>query len=288
MSINRDKILTFPVKETETGERSSQNEEKSSVFLLADHPGFAVRLRSQRFAEKGGKQREHLPLGRRKNRELLDLRERKGQTGGQIPEKSAGKEGPDWTAQQAELPLYGISVDTANGTGLKAFWTGGYWIDQEGNAWTFDFDFERLIADTQWHSVREYDHISVPCCRYVAQNGDSWNTAFLNPAEEPQIQPGISMTVKEQQADALVAELRNDGSAQWEYGEHWNLEVSVEGHWYDVPTLPGNWAFHDIAYPLSPGQAIEEIFRLDTMYGDLPPGRYRVVQNGLTAEFTLE
>lgn len=202
--------------------------------------------------------------------------------------KVRARKAPDWTAQQAELPLYGISVDTANGEELEALWTGGYWIDQEGNAWTFDFDFERLIADTQWHSVREYDHISVPCCRYVAQNGDSWNTAFLNPAEEPQIQPGISMTVKEQKADAIVVELRNDGSAQWKYGEHWKLEVSVEGHWYDVPTLPGNWAFPDIAYLLPPGQAAEEIFRLDTMYGDLPAGQYRVVFKGLTAEFTLE
>lgn len=198
----------------------------------------------------------------------------------------AGK-APDWTADLAEIPLYGISVNTFDGTGLDALWTGGYWIDEEGNAWTFDFDFEQLIADTQWHSTREYEGIAVPCYRYAAQNGNSWNTTFLNPADEPKPPAKVSMNLTEQTAEAVTVTLRNDSSAQWQYGEHWQLEVAVEDGWHNVPAIPGNWGFIDIGYLLQPGQTAERTFRLDVMYGDLPTGQYRVVFNGLTAEFTL-
>ena len=198
------------------------------------------------------------------------------------------KKAPDWTADLAETPLYGVSVDTSDGTGLKALWTGGYWIDEAGNAWTFDFDFEQLIADTEWHSVQEHAGIGVPCSRYAAQNGDSWNPAFLNPAEEPKAPAKVSMTLTAQTDEAVTVTLQNEGSAQWMYGEYWQLHVLLEDGWYNVPAIPGNWGFIDIGYLLQPGQTVEKTFRLDVMYGDLPAGQYRVVLSGLTAEFVQE
>lgn len=46
---------------------------------------------------------------------------------------------------------------------------------------------------------------------------------------------------------------------------------------FDVPA---------IAFVLEPGSAREITYSL-TRYGDLPSGLYRIVQNGLTAEITL-
>ena len=200
--------------------------------------------------------------------------------------KVRAKKAPDWTADLAEMPLYGVSVDTHDGTGLDALWTGGYWIDEEGNAWTFDFDFEQLIADTQWHSTREYEGIGVPCYRYAAQNGDNWNPAFLNPADQIKVQAGLTMTIKTQEKDTIRAEIRNDGSAAWEYGAGWGVQVCLDGAWYGVPSV-NSFDIPAIAFILEPGDVREIAYNL-TRYGDLPPGLYRIVQDGLTAEFTLE
>ena len=200
--------------------------------------------------------------------------------------KVRARKAPDWTADVAEIPLYGISVDTFNGRDRKALWTGGYWIDEEGNAWTFDFDFEQLIADTEWHSTREYEGIAVPCYRYVAQNGDSWNPVFLNPADQPTVQAGVSMTIKTQEKDTIRAEIRNDGSAAWQYGAGDGLQVLLDDVWYVVPSV-NSFDIPAIAFILAPGDAREITYNL-TRWGDLPAGQYRIEQNGLTAEFTLE
>ena len=200
--------------------------------------------------------------------------------------KVRARKAPDWTADLAEMPLYGISVDTFNGRDRKALWTGGYWIDEEGNAWTFDFDFEQMIADTQWADTWERDFIAVPCYRYAAQNGDNWNPVFLNPADQIKVQAGLTMTIKTQEKDTITAEIRNDGSAAWEYGAGWGVQVCLDGAWYGVPSV-NSFDIPAIAFVLEPGDVREITYNL-THYGDLPPGLYRIVQDGLTAEFTLE
>ena len=201
--------------------------------------------------------------------------------------KVRARKAPDWTADLAEMPLYGISVDTFNGRDRKALWTGGYWIDEEGKAWSYDLDFEQLIAQTEWHSVQEHDAIAVPCYRYAAQNGDSWNPAFLNPAAQPDAPKGVSMTVKSLENGLLTAVVGNDGSARWQYGLGWQLDVQLEDGWYTVP-LVTSMDVPDIAYLLEPGQTGEQTFDLSRYYGDLPAGQYRVVLSGLTAEFVQE
>ena len=58
------------------------------------------------------------------------------------------------------------------------------------------------------------------------------------------------------------------------------------GVWYGVPALPtSRLAFPTIACWLKPGDILEQSFPVRLPYGDLPPGQYRVVFNGLTAEF---
>ena len=47
-----------------------------------------------------------------------------------------------------------------------------------------------------------------------------------------------------------------------------------------------NFDIPAIAFGLAPGDAREITYNL-TRYGDLPSGLYRIVQNGLTAEITL-
>lgn len=97
--------------------------------------------------------------------------------------------------------------------------------------------------------------------------------------------PKGATTIKEQKEDTARVEIRNDGSAQWEYGAGDGLQVCLDGGWYSVPTVT-SFDVPAIAFVLEPGSAREITYSL-TRYGDLPSGLYRIVQNGLTAEITL-
>ena len=97
--------------------------------------------------------------------------------------------------------------------------------------------------------------------------------------------PKGATTIKEQKEDTARVEIRNDGSAQWEYGAGDSLQACLDGIWYVVPAV-NNFDIPAIAFGLAPGDAREITYNL-TRYGDLPSGLYRIVQNGLTAEITL-
>ena len=97
--------------------------------------------------------------------------------------------------------------------------------------------------------------------------------------------PKGATTIKEQKEDTARVEIRNDGSVQWEYGAGDSLQVCLDVGWYSVPTVT-SFDVPAIAFVLEPGSAREITYSL-TRYGDLPSGLYRIVQNGLTAEITL-
>ena len=72
----------------------------------------------------------------------------------------------------------------------------------------------------------------------------------------------------------------------WIYGEHYNLQVLLNGDWYEIPTSPGNWACRDIGLILENGSEYNKIYNL-AMYGELPTGTYRLVSYGLSVESVL-
>ena len=196
----------------------------------------------------------------------------------------------NWSVEQADTPCYGLEISTADGWGIQALWTNGYWIDQEGQVWNFDFDFEQLIRETRWTKAEApSDFRALSCIRYLAQNGERWNTEYLESAPEDEPPADISMTNLQKAGECLTVTLTNDSATEWTYGRYWHFEVLAEDHWYIVPELPGNWAFTDLGYLLPSGENRTEIFYLrENTYGDLPPGQYRLVFYGMTVEFTLE
>ena len=97
--------------------------------------------------------------------------------------------------------------------------------------------------------------------------------------------PKGATTIKEQKEDTARAEIRNDGSVQWEYGAGDSLQVCLDGIWYVVPAV-NNFDIPAILYVLEPADVTDRTYSLNG-WGDLPSGQYRINVSGLTAEITL-
>ena len=229
----------------------------------------------------------------------------------------------DWSLEDITLPLYGFQIGGQDGWGLYVAWSNGYWITGDGNAYTFDFDFE-VLNDYPWEHIRNFPSFSsFPNARFLTKDESGWNSILLTPAElasepmefvdldiilppprgdkdemfdeemtfldAPEIPStcivDLSMTLVDSNRERVTVIISNDRSGEWMYGKHFSLHVLLNGEWFDVPPLPG-WAVVDIGLIVPANGEVEHIYHLD-MFGDLPSGRYRIMAYGLYVEFDL-
>ena len=194
----------------------------------------------------------------------------------------------DWSPAQVTWPLYGLAIGTEDGNGIRALWSNGCLIMRDGSVYEFDYDFAALEQGTDWEHRWDFSSIDyMPNSRSLAEYRLEWLPEYMTPAETPRAPEGVSMELKYAGPAKAVAELKNNSGEEWIYGEYFSLQVLLKGRWYQVPALPDeNWAFNDIAYSLPKGESREETYRF-LMYGALPSGTYRLVVEGLSAEFEL-
>ena len=222
---------------------------------------------------------------------------------------------PNWSLEDITLPLYGFWIGGMSGWGVYGTWSNGYWITSEGNAYTFDFDFETLRS-YPWDQERTFYSFAVfPNARLLTQDDGMWSSLLLTPVSvrdelmdnedvlapppggdegEPptEIEPivfwdvtGITMTLVDWNREQVTVTITNENDEEWMYGEHFSLHVLLDGRWYDVPPLP-DWAFADIGLIIPPGGEVEHVYHL-AMFGELPSGTYRIAAYGLYVEFDL-
>lgn len=200
----------------------------------------------------------------------------------------------DWTPRDVTMPVCGLEIGrNDDGIGwLQAVWSNGYLIMADGSAYEFDFDFTALETAYEWRDSEEGLPIGcLPCSRALALDGEEWISSMLTPADELSAPAGISMTLDyldyTDPDDGLIAvTFTNDGDVEWCYGTYYHLEVELDGEWYEVPTET-ELAFNDIAMILPAGESRQELYHT-WAYGELPAGSYRVVAEGMAAEFVLE
>lgn len=191
----------------------------------------------------------------------------------------------DWTPKKAGFPVYGLTIMDTSGYPIEAAWTKGYLILQDGSVYKFNYDFSKLEKNYDWESFKDIPYL--PCQYYLARNDGQWYTKFLTPSEHKAPPEHISMEILSVSIGGITVRFTNTGSKEWTYGEAFSLDVLVDGQWYAVPVLPDkNYGFVSIGYPLQSGTTAEKTFYLG-MHGDLPSGTYRLVVEGLTAEFIL-
>jgi len=202
--------------------------------------------------------------------------------------KVAIKEAADWTPGKLTTPVYGVDIGGKDGYTVFGVWSNGYWITEEGVAYEYDYDFEKLINNYNWESPDSFKYLTVlPCARYLMLKDDKWYPKMMTPAPEKDAPAGIELIITKQTTDMLTAEIKNNTGEEWFFGEYFSLEVHVDGNWYLVPETPGSWAFHDIGLIIPAKESMEMEYHL-IMYGDLPAGEYRLVVEDMTAEFVIE
>lgn len=190
----------------------------------------------------------------------------------------------DWSPELFTAPAYGFEICDTDGWALEAVWSNGYWITQDGEAYRFDYDFGTFLDKYDWS---DESAAMLPCAHIICRNGDKWYADRLSPPYIDEVAPDyISAELVEQTENNITVKYTNSGSEEWMYGLHFSVDVRLDGEWYSVPTITGHWAFSDIGLILMPEQPREEVYDL-SMYGELPPGEYRVSANGCTVEFVV-
>lgn len=197
----------------------------------------------------------------------------------------------NWSGNMVKAPIFGISADDASGWVFEGAWTNGYWINQYGEAYRLDLDIEqlkrRIVQYEGSKTIHENGSIAwLPCGTHLCKNENGWIADFLRPSDEPINEAPETVTAKiaYQTENSVTVQYTNNGEKDWLYGEHFYLDVQLDGEWYDVPEKPGNWGFTDVGIILPAGETRLKTYNFNS-YGDLPDGRYRINANDFALEF---
>ena len=210
-------------------------------------------------------------------------------TQGILDELAAVKaaEAKNWSLEDITFPIYGLSICAMDGFEIFAAWSNGYWISKDGTAYSFDFDFKKLEQDSPWMDKTDFSSFSFfPCARILVKDENGWNNRLLTAAADLETPDGVTMTLESWDDETVSVNIVNNSGTEWMYGEHYYLQVSLDGVWYEIPATPGNWGFNDIGLIVQDGEEQNKTYNL-TMYGELPAGTYRLVAYGLSVETTI-
>jgi len=192
-----------------------------------------------------------------------------------------------WTLDDITMPIYGIRMGTNCGTGIWAAWSNGFWITQTGDIYRFDFDFGEFVNTQRWDRLDKInDFTGFPNAVFLTRDDDGWRDTLLTPSVELIPPEGVEMALVSNTYENVTFTLTNNHNARWLYGLHFRVNVLLNDVWYYVPATPGNWGVHDIGLTLGVGQTVTKTHSL-MMYGELPPGTYRIVKHDMYVVFQV-
>lgn len=203
----------------------------------------------------------------------------------------SANEAHDWSPEKLSMPIYAICTEDKKGNSIQAAWSNGYWIAQDGTVYSFDYDFSVLedyfeLPDQQT-LVYFFDF---PCYRFFCQDGDTWAKDLLIPSEclnyVPEEYEDISITVKSYSGNSLTVELKNNGNEPYFPDRFFYLSVLMDGVWYVIPSIPGDWLDQSFEVLLVKSSR-EETLDL-SCFGNLPPGEYQLISHSMSIPFTVE
>lgn len=185
----------------------------------------------------------------------------------------------DWTAPEDLWPIYGLYAwgdSVGDGSELNAACFGNLWVDNQGHAFRVKGLDLQALTDIFPDGWEQKEGSYIPFRRALALCGGRWNERFLTPSDLPPLWTDVSMTL-DNLSEGLSWTLTNLGQRQLFHGNggHADLQVCLEDAWYYVPIQFGYFVT-DEGITLPPGGSYSYTSSLDA-YGDLPPGRYRIV-----------
>ncbi len=198
------------------------------------------------------------------------------------------KPAKDWSPDKAEYPLYGVAIGDGIDRTIKALWTNGYLLFDDGSVYRFPFDFSNMKSKYAWDLESDRGYLRyLPSARFVAQGEEGWNPEFMVPSRfEPDQPEGLTMGLTAVTAEKVEVLFSNHSDRTWSFGASYNIDVLLDGVWYDVPTLPDQeLTIPSIAWVLDAGGTHQMTYSL-SVFGDLPAGTYRLTAEGMSVEFT--
>lgn len=195
----------------------------------------------------------------------------------------SAKRAEDWSPAEVTFPVYGIKYN-----GVEAAWSNGYWITDTGEAYRFEYDFAAAWENYDWDGKdNTWSTAAVlPCSYYLCRDENGWIKDYLPPAGSPPEMPETLAVSSKLGGDVLTVEFTNSGDMEWSFGEYFDIQAQLDGDWYNIPRLPGDWAYIALGYLVMPQQTLEHDYDL-SCYGVLPEGRYRLVTECFCTEFYI-
>ena len=115
-----------------------------------------------------------------------------------------------------------------------------------------------------------------------------WDTSILETAVLKEANDSVKMSILEIDQETIKVKLLNQSCWDCGYAQYFDLNVCVDDVWYAVPELEGVEPQPAIGYILEGYTTQEKTYQVKERYGVLPSGKYRLVVEGLTAEFMVE
>lgn len=207
----------------------------------------------------------------------------------------------DVPAPAADSPAYVLSAYTKDGSDFSVLYSGGYLVTDDGSVYEFDFDFASVPEKYSFTEDKTLDSVITGFESILARDGDKFDASRLvshedyisaNGSNYPDTPDGVTASfVSLNDNDgkpAVTVEISNGTASEFAFGKYYILEVSVDGKWYVLPSLPDRTLMvEDIGIGLDAGKSMEMTYSLWN-WGDLPVGTYRVtISDNLSAEFTI-
>lgn len=184
--------------------------------------------------------------------------------------------------------MYSLDIGGSDGWSITLTWQDGFCVTGSGEVYFTDMDddfFAELADGYEWGSRenRTGSGNTLPNRYYFANRGE-WDAKYLNKGAEP-VPEGIDTEVISV-GEVITAKLTNTTNDDLIYGMGYDIQVLLDGEWYDVP--PREIVFTPLAgFTLPAGESIERSYGY-SWYGDLPEGTYRLIVEGAAAEFEIQ
>lgn len=183
------------------------------------------------------------------------------------------------------FPFYGIWIGGEDGRDISVTWSDGIWLRNGGSTFYGNADFsgwwEELAGEDEDDTLNV---LGFPNAGILSE----YHTCFM--VEEDGLaesEDSVTMTIEEILADGKTkVTITNNSGEDFEYGEYFSLQKQIDGHWYTIPVKAENIGFHDICHILPAGEMAEETYDI-SIFDSLEPGAYRLVVEGLSAEFAV-
>lgn len=195
----------------------------------------------------------------------------------------SAKKAEEWSPSLVTTPIYAVIASYKSEESIipeffYGYWSNGYYITAEGEAFQFSYDFTKLTDKSVFTgTIDDVSIADLPMSGTLVSDTAGWKKEFLTEAAPANEVPGLVAQMVELADKKLTISYENQGDVALEFGpEEYVLEIKLDGIWYELPpdrawrTDSGQW--HEI----NPGgQGTEELDL--SIYRDLPDGCYRYV-----------